>query len=192
MQISQIDKNIIENVNRGREDAFSELYKAYYVYLNSIAICYLYDKNIAAEVVDDVFVNIWYKRGNLVFPVHAYLVRSVQNGCLNYIRMQQSFSTVLDEHKDSMLSFQEEYIASTPVPLQYVEMRETEQEIRAAVNQLPPKCRSVFEAYFYSGKSSQDIAEEMDLTISTVRVQLKNATDKLKLALKHLLLSIFF
>lgn len=187
MNINHINKEVIEQIRNGSEKAFSGLYSAYYSYLNAVALCYLLDKNSGAEIVNDVFVNIWNKRDTLSYPIHYYLVRSVQNGCLNYIRMQRAQQNVLDEHKDQMLAFQENYIQSTPVPLQYVEMRQTEEEIRLAVNQLPLKCRQVFEEYFYAGKEVDVIANDMGLTVSTVRVQLKNATDRLKPALKHLL-----
>ena len=188
MNINHINKEVIEQIRNGSEKAFSGLYSAYYSYLNAVALCYLLDKSCSAEIVDDVFVNIWNKRETLSYPIHYYLVRSVQNGCLNYIRMQRAQQNVLDEHKDQMLAFQENYIQSTPVPLQYVEMRQTEEEIRLAVNQLPSKCRIVFEEYFYAGKTVDVIADNMGLTVSTVRVQLKNATDRLKQTLKHLLL----
>lgn len=188
MKINQINEEVIERINRGSESAFSDLYKAYYSYLNAVALCYLLDNNIGAEVVDDVFINIWQKKGGLSYPIHSYLVRSVQNGCLNYIRMQRSQLNMLEEHRDQLLLFQENYIQSTPVPLQYVEMRQTEEEIRLAVNQLPLKCRMVFEEYFYAGKTVDVIADDMGLSVSTVRVQLKNATDRLKQVLKHLLL----
>lgn len=191
MSINHINKDVIEQISNGSEKAFSELYSSYYSYLNAVALCYLMDKEIVAEIVDDVFINIWNKRETLSYPIHYYLVRSVQNGCLNHIRMQRAQQNVLDEHKDRMLAFQENYIHSTPVPLQYVEMQQTEEEIRLAVNQLPPKCKMIFEEYFYAGKTVDVIADDMGLTISTVRVQLKNATDRLKQALKHLLL-IFF
>lgn len=191
MSINHINKDVIEQISNGSEKAFSELYSSYYSYLNAVALCYLLDKEIVAEIVDDVFINIWNKRETLSYPIHYYLVRSVQNGCLNHIRMQRAQQNVLDEHKDRMLAFQENYIHSTPVPLQYVEMQQTEEEIRLAVNQLPPKCKMIFEEYFYAGKTVDIIADDMGLTISTVRVQLKNATDRLKQALKHLLL-IFF
>lgn len=191
MSINHINKDVIEQISNGSEKAFSELYSSYYSYLNAVALCYLLDKEIVAEIVDDVFINMWNKRETLSYPIHYYLVRSVQNGCLNHIRMQRAQQNVLDEHKDRMLAFQENYIHSTPVPLQYVEMQQTEEEIRLAVNQLPPKCKMIFEEYFYAGKTVEVIADDMGLTISTVRVQLKNATDRLKQALKHLLL-IFF
>ena len=179
MNISRINEDIIEQIRKGSEKAFSELFSTYYSYLNAVALCYLVDKEASAEIVDDVFINIWNRRDTLSYPIHYYLVRSVQNGCLNYIRAQRSQQNVLDEHKEQMLAFQENYIQSTPVPLQ---------EIRLAVNQLPAKCRIVFEEYFYAGKTVDVIADNMGLTVSTVRVQLKNATDRLKQTLKHLLL----
>lgn len=191
MDISRINKDVIEQISNGSEKAFSELYSSYYSYLNAVGLCYLFDKEACAEIVDDVFVNIWNKRDTLSYPIHYYLVRSVQNGCLNHIRMQRAQQNVLNEHKDQMLTFQENYIQSTPVPLQYVEMRQTEEEIRLAVNQLPLKCKMIFEEYFYAGKTVEVIANDMGLTISTVRVQLKNAADRLKQALKHLLLLFF-
>lgn len=81
----------------------------------------------------------------------------------------------------------ENYIRSTPTPIQHVELQEVEQEIRRAVNKLPEKCRAVFISHFYEGKSTGEIAEEQNLTMSTVRVQLKNAVDRLRPELKHLL-----
>ena len=192
MNISQVDEKLITQINQGSEQAFATLYKAYYSYLNTIAIYYLFDKNVGSEVVDDVFLNIWLKRKELTYPVNSYLIRSVQNGCLNYIRMQGIRQSVLDEHTELQLAFLEENVQSTPVPLQYIELKETEAKIREGIDQLPPKCRQVFEAYFYSGLSPDEIADKMNLTVSTVRVQIKNAMDKLKQTLSHLLFIIFF
>ena len=192
MQRDLVDKAIVQQVNKGSEQAFAELYKAYYAYLNAVAIYYLQDKEVAQEVVDDVFLNVWEKRENLIFPIHYYLVRSVQNGCLNYIRSQRALQTALDGHRDEVLFFLEEHILSTSTPLEDVELKETEAEIRRVVENLPVKMRAVFEAYFYDGKSAEEIAEEMNLSVNTIRVQIKNALDKLKQSLKHLLFIIFF
>jgi DNA-directed RNA polymerase specialized sigma24 family protein len=104
MQIEQIDEHIIRKINEGDEKAFTKLYEVYYVYLNSIAIYYVIDRNIGGEVVDDVFINIWNKKIPLTYPVHSYLIRSVQNGCLNYIRMQQAQQQVYDKHQERELS----------------------------------------------------------------------------------------
>ena len=90
MNIDQIGEDLITQINDGSELAFSELYKAYYVYLNTIANYYLFDKNVSAEVVDDVFQNIWYKRRTLAYPVLSSMKRAVHNGCLTSVRSQRN------------------------------------------------------------------------------------------------------
>ncbi|MDR1201823.1 MAG: RNA polymerase sigma-70 factor [Tannerellaceae bacterium] len=192
MQIEQIDKHIIEKINEGDEKTFAKLYEAYYVYLNTIAFFYINDESVSREVVNDVFLKVWNKRGSLAFPINSYLIKAVQNSSIDYLRTQQSLHRTLNNHKEQFILFyQESYIHSTPQPLEYVELRQAEEEIEKAIDQLPPRCREIFIIYFYEGKSVEEIAEGMDIKISTVRVQLKNAFDRLRELLEHLLL-IFF
>jgi len=186
MSIKLINEDVIDDLSKSNEKAFSLLYDCYYTYLNTIALCYIFDKDIANEIVNDVFINVWHKRRTLVYPVHSYLVQSIKNGCLNYIRSRKSDERVLSEHKRQLLDFQEEYILSNPTPLQYVESREIENEISQAIEQLPEKCRNIFELYMFSGKMPEEIAREQMITVSTVRVQIKNALDRLRVSLNHL------
>ena len=115
MNTNHINEEIIKQIRNGSEKAFSELYCYYYSYLNAIALYYLLDKDLCSEIVDDVFINVWFKRDTLAYPIHYYLVRSVQNGCLNHIRSQRSQQNMLDIHKDQLLAHQESYIQSTPL-----------------------------------------------------------------------------
>lgn len=187
MSIKEITEDLILKISMGEEKAFSLLYDCYYTYLNTVALCYVFDKNIANEIVNDVFINIWHKRHTLTYPIHSYLIQSVKNGCLNYIRAQRTNERVLTEHKKQLLDFQEEYILSNPTPLQYVETQEIEKEVRNAIALLPEKCRNIFEQYLFFGKLPEEIAQEQLIAVSTVRVQIKNAMDKLKISLNHLL-----
>lgn len=192
MQIERIDEAVVNKINVGDEKAFSMLYQAYYVYLCAVAFSYTNDENASYEVVNDVFLQVWNKRGSLTFPIHSYLVKAVQNGSIDCLRSQQSFRQALEGHKEQFIrSYQENYICSTPQPLQYVELRQAEEEIEKAINQLPPRCREIFVAYFYESKSAEVIAEGMNIKISTVRVQLKNAFDRLRELLGHLLFFFF-
>jgi RNA polymerase sigma-70 factor (family 1) len=187
MSIKKIDENVIRNIAKGEEKAFSLLYDCYYTYLNTVALCYIFNRDVANEIVNDVFINIWHKRSTLTYPIHFYLVQSVKNGCLNHIRSQRTNERVLSEHKKQLLDFQEEYILSNPTPLQYVETEEIEKEVLNAIAQLPEKCRLIFEQYLFNGKLPDEIAKDLLISVSTVRVQLKNAMDKLKISLNHLI-----
>lgn len=195
MSIKKIDENVIRQIVKGEERAFSLLFDCYYTYLNTVALCYIFNKDVANEIVNDVFINVWHKRSTLIHPIHYYLVQSVKNGCLNHNRSQRTSERVLSEHKKQLLDFQEEYIFSNPTPLQYVEGQEIEKEVLNAIAQLPEKCRQIFEQYMFNGKLPDEIAKDLLISVSTVRVQLKNAMDKLKISLKHLLcvlLLLFF
>lgn len=187
MSIKKIDEKVIRNIAKGEEKAFSLLYDCYYTYLNTVALCYIFNKDVANEIVNDVFINVWNKRSTLTFPIHYYLIQSVKNGCLNHIRSQRTTDRVLSEHKKQMLDFQEDYILSNPTPLQYVETKEIEKEVLNAIAQLPEKCRQIFEQYLFNGKLPDEIANELFISVSTVRVQIKNAMDKLKISLNHLI-----
>ena len=187
MLIKEINEDVIMKISNGEENAFSFLYDCYYTYLNTVALCYIFNKDIANEIVNDVFIHVWHKRSKLSYPIHFYLIQSVKNGCLNHIRSQRINERILTEHKKQLLDFHEEYILSNPTPLQFVETQEIEKEVRSAIAQLPEKCRTIFEQYLFLGKLPEEIAMEQLITVSTVRVQLKNALDKLRISLNHLI-----
>ena len=191
MYPKQIDELIIKQINDGSERAFAALYQAYYTYLNALCFYWLNNGMEAREVVNDVFLQVWNRRQNLTYPIHTYLVRAAQNGSIDRIRTRQSRLRTLEGHKKQFTQFyRESYILSTPEPLQYVELRRTEEEICKVLDGLPPRCREIFEAWFREGKSPADIAGEMDINVNTVRVQLKKAIERLRETLEHLL-SIF-
>jgi len=192
MSTKQIDESVIKKINTGDEKAFSLLYDYYYTYLNTVALCFIFNKEDANEIVNDVFINIWHKRNSLVFPVHSYLIQSIRNGCLNHIRSQRSGLRAIEEHKKQLLDLQEEFILDNPTPLQFVENQEIEKEVKQAITKLPEKCRDIFEQYLFSGKLPEQIAKDNLITVSTVRVQIKNALDKLKVSLNHLISTIIF
>lgn len=185
---SVVDKSVIDGINRGDERAFAVLYNNYFTYLCTCAVGYIFDADAAKEIVNDVFVHIWNKQTELEFPIHSYLLRCVQNGCLNYIRSLRSREKVLDEFKEDLLLFQEEYCQSGETPLQLLEVEELKKQVHVAVALLPEKCRFIFEEYLYKNLSPQEIADECNLSVNTVRVQIKNAFDRLK---KHLGPAVF-
>ena len=187
MSIKNINEDVITKISKGKEKAFSLLYDCYYTYLNTVALCYIFNRDVANEIVNDVFIHVWHKRSTLAYPIHSYLIQSVKNGCLNHIRSQRTNERVLTEHKKQLFDFQEEYILSNPTPLQYVETQEIENEVQKAIALLPEKCRIIFEQYLFLGKLPEEIAKEQFITVSTVRVQIKNAMDKLKISLNHLI-----
>lgn len=179
-----IDKDIILKINAGDANAFKLLYTTYYVYLCAVSTKYVFDYEVAKEIVNDVYLTIWHKRESLEYPIKTYLVRSVQNRSLNYLRSKQPEEVPLSELDEYLLSFREEQINLGHQPLASLENDEFEKLVEEAVKALPGKCRTIFTEYLYHHKSYEEIASLYHIAPSTVRVQIKIALSKLKDALK--------
>ena len=163
MDASIVDKDLIERINKGEEKAFEVLYNSYFVYLCACANSYIFNPVEAQDIVNETFAKIWYRRGELSFPIHAYLIRAIQNGCLNYLRSLHSRERIIDEYREALLEYQEEFCASECSPLQEMD-----------------KCRFIFEQYLYSNLTPQEIADKNNISVNTVRVHVKNAMDKIR------------
>ena len=175
-----VDKTVIDKINQGDAKAFESLYNDYFVYLCTCANSYIFNFEEAQDIVNETFMKLWYKRGSLLFPIHPYLVRSVQNGCLNYLRSLHSRERIVDEYREMLLEYQEEYCMSECNPMEELEQADLERQVQDVIDSLSPKCRTIFEEYLYSSLTPQEIAEKNGISFSTVRVHIKNAMDKMK------------
>lgn len=183
MTINQLNLSVIEDINRGKEKAFAVLYDCYFTYLCAVATTYILNPDEAKDVVNEVFINVWQKREQLTFPIHSYLLCSVRNGCLNYLRSLRNRERVIDEYHEELINFQEEYCLNNETPLAILEIEDLKGQVNSVVQSLPEKCRFVFEKYLYGNLSPQEIADEQGLSVNTVRVHIKHAMDKMRLEL---------
>ena len=175
-----IDQIVIDKINKGDEKAFECLYNDYFVYLCACADSYIFNQEEAQDIVNEVFIKLWRRRGNLLFPIHAYLIRSVQHECLNYLRSLHNREKVIDEYREMLLEYQEEYCISECEPLKEMERADLERSVKVVITSLPNKCKTTFEQYLYSEMTPREIAEKNGISVNTVRVHIKTAMDKMK------------
>ena len=74
-----------------------------------------------------------------------------------------------------------------------VRCRELEERIRQAIDRLPSQCRQVFKMSRFEGKHNPEIAEQLGISVNTVKYHLRYALSFLRKDLqKYLLLIILF
>ena len=169
-----------EQLNHGSTKAFDKIYHTYYLYLCAIAVYYVHDKRVAGEIVNDVFVSFWQNRHHITYPALPYLRRAIQNASISYLRSSAFNERIMTEQMEEIWAFLENHILSSDNPLQALESSEMNEIILRKVEELPAKCRAVFKASLYEGKSYSEIAEEQNINVATVRVQMKIALTKLR------------
>lgn len=82
------DEEIIKQIKEGNIDAFNALFKAFYMPLYFSCRKFIASSDEAKDLLQNVFLRFWEKREEIDIhtSLKAYLFRSVQNECLNYLR----------------------------------------------------------------------------------------------------------
>lgn len=172
-------KFLINRLKQGEESAYKLLFNEYYKVLTVFANKYVNDLDTAEEIVQDLFVHLYEKRENLDInsSLKSYLFRSIHNRCVNYlnaqkIRMQHANRVIkTSDIKDNNLE-------------QEVDKTELEQALYNAINQLPPKCQSIFKMNRFQGLSNSEIAQRLKLSKRTVETQISKALKILRVKIE--------
>ena len=162
------------------EVAFRYLFEHYYPSLCLFAKRFIDDRETREDIVQEVFFRLWDKRKQISVTSSAqnYLLTSVRNLCLNYLRrqeVQQPFEESLfdqpdDEEGDRL-----------------IQLRELEEQLSQALAQLPPEYRLAFELNRMEGKSLEEVAQRMGVSTRTVERYRDKAIALLQTELKEYL-----
>ncbi len=168
-------ERLLHGLKLGDESAYRQLFSEYYELLISYAWKFVRSEDIAREVVQQVFINLFDYRESLEIKssLKAYLIRSVYNQCLKEVKHDQRFIGVVnDKHF---------------VEGDLLEEAETEALIWKAIDGLPEGCRKIFILNRFEGKKNQEIADTLQISKRTVETQISKA---LKILREQLLVII--
>lgn len=135
------DKDLIlfSSIKQGNSLAFDNLFRKYYAQLSRFAFKYLLSKDLAEEVVQDVFVHAWENRETIEIniSVKAFLYTSVKNRALNQLKKEQT----RDGHEEHYFS---NYLSSQTAGSEIPDQDQMKKMILQGVETLPPKCAEIF------------------------------------------------
>ena len=185
--------HLIHSLKSGNNQAYKYIYDHHYVLLCKIAYEFLKDYFLAESIVDDIIFHLWEKRDTLEITtsLRSYLVQAVRNRCINYLNLEREKREVCFSVIDQQNEWINSVFPSDDYPLARLLENELEQEIRNAINRLPEECKVVFKKSRFEEKRYDQIAEELGISVNTVKYHIKNAISRLSADLsKYLLLLI--
>lgn len=170
-----LDKNLLRRLKSGDETAFESLYWAYNSHLFNFIHSILYDKSLAEDLTQNVFLKIWEKR-EVINPeqgIDAYLFTIARN--LVYKETEKSLrSSAVMNFLSRQLSDQD---SETEDNLDAESLREY---IQTLVEQMPTARREIFKLSRYEHLSNKEIATCLQLSEKTVETQLYRALSYLR------------
>ncbi len=168
-------EKILKDFSQGQETAMQQLYDFFFVPLCAYGSQFIPNKQIVADIVQEIFIKLWNKRGSFlsIFALRAFLYTSVRNACLNELRNQKRKGKKV-EVSEIITSEDKNHIIEEEV------YRMISMEIEA----LPPAMKQVFELSLLDLKI-KDIARILNVSEHTVKNQRASAKKKLQEKLKN-------
>jgi RNA polymerase sigma-19 factor, ECF subfamily len=166
------EEKIWRSIQQRDGRSFEQYYKEYYKMFFLAAVGYLKDAGLAEEVVNDVFLKIWEAGATIQIEtsLKAYIYRAVTNRSLNELHKSKRDHEHLKELSRRPEGTDEH---------RFMEYNELKINLYSAIEQLPDQCRKVFIMSRFEGLKQQVIADQLGISIKTVK-------NHITLALKQL------
>ena len=181
-------KNLLQDNLKGNI-VFKEIFMTYYARIVYFAFQIVGDRVEAEDIAQDTFVNFWNQKENVSqheIAIKNYLYLTAKNLCLNQIRHNNIVKEYQAKNQFSLLD-------DTDV-VNAIVSSEISSRIYQAIETLPARCREVTRMAYIQGLKNQEIADNLQISINSVRAHKQRAIQLLrnKLSKKDLLLMIIF
>ena len=174
-----------EKIRDRAPDSLADLYDGFAGALFSLALEILGDRWEAEEVVQDVFAYVW-KKPESYSPekgkFSSWLLVITRNRSID--RMRSRKRKVVHGEPIEALSNRQDH--SFEDGAEHAVRSDERSSIKDAFGQLPPDQREVLELAYFSGLNHQEISEQLNLSLGTVKSRIRLGMEKLRRALASL------
>lgn len=159
------------------------LFKRFYKPLRAYAFRFVNEKEMAEDIVQDIFYELWHKRETVRFDdeaVRSYLFKAVYNHSLHLLnqKARQNRAALTPESENQIL---DRYLAAYHFNSeQSLLLNELKEKIAAYIDTLPPQCRKIFILSRAYELKNKEIAEQLDISVKAVEKQIGKALAGLK------------
>lgn len=174
------EKELLLGLQSGDEASFTALYNLYSPLAFLTVLKFVKEREIALDLIQDLFFRIWNNRQSVDAgkPFKSYLFSIAKNLVIDFFRKTARDRRLMDE-----------LITATPASDEQVERAIFRKEIAALVGQtvdsLPAQQRKIFMLCRIDGRSYEEVAKMLHLSIPTIGNQLTRATKKIRRQLLH-------
>jgi len=169
-EVPSTDDQLLAACLRGDQAAWDSLVDRYAALIYSIPLKYGFREADAADVFQSVCVTLLEKLGTVREPrgLAAWIITTTSRQCLALVHRQ---ARERNRTADRQVTTETEPAAPDQLPEDEILALERQYVVRAAVNQLPPKCRGLIEALFsdaHEQTSYQQLADRLGVPMNSL------------------------
>ena len=180
-----LEDEIIALLRQGDRQAISLLYKNYSGSLFGIITRMISTKEIAEEVLQDVFIKVW-DNADKYDPakgrLFTWLAQVTRNTAIDKVRSAGYRKGQKTNDIETSVSVHEAYADTSPIQ---------DSGLRKVIDSLDENYRTLIDYAYFQSYSQSEIAEELNMPLGTVKTRMRAAVNELRKILKNELISIF-
>jgi len=178
------DELLVKLMRVDDADAFNEIYKRYWKPLFQSARYKLKSDELAEELLQNLFLNLWEKRTvQQIENLSRYLSSVLKYQIVNHYRT----AFLAEKYADFVQSRLEDYVDEPDIAVNVQEIVSIFEDV---LQQLPQKTSRVFHMSRLEYKTTREIAAELDMPERTVEYHITQSLKLLRQQLKDFLPSV--
>jgi RNA polymerase sigma-70 factor (ECF subfamily) len=173
------DEELMPRIGEKDPDAFEVFYDRHGGVAYSLAYRIVGERGAAEDVTQEAFISIWRSgarydaaRGS----VRTWMLGIVRNRAIDALRSKAGRAPKLDFDDDSILEHRPAAELTDTEALR----RETAQEVRGALDELPGEQSKVIELAYFGGFSHSEIAGMLGVPLGTVKGRMRLGLEKIR------------
>ncbi len=183
---AKLDLLNVQAAMKGNQKAFEKLFLRYkdaiFYYLLRIVNNRTDAEDLTLECFGKAFRNI--DQYSTKYAFSTWLFRIASNTSIDFIRKRKKSIIKLDTKDESNINLPS-FESKTPSPEQQIINKQNAKYMRQKVSQLKDRYRILIELRYFKEYSYEEIAQEMDLPIGTIKAQLFRARKLLFINIKN-------
>jgi RNA polymerase sigma-70 factor, ECF subfamily len=169
-------KSLLDRVGRRDRSAFAALYQATSAKLYGVILRILRRRDIADEVLQEVYVKIWERAGDfsaeIASPI-AWMAAIARNRALDEVRRKVPAS--IEDHPET-----QDFVADDETGLDSVLRSEDSKRLADCLQRLDPDRRSMVVLAYCEGLSRDELAQKYSQPVNTIKTWLRRSLAQLK------------
>ncbi len=187
---TQEDRKLVADAKKGDNNAFERLLKKYRKSVYYMLLKMVKNADDAEDLTQEAFAKAFnsIEKFDSKFAFSTWLFRIATNNCIDFIRKKRVQTVSIDQpvEGDDGSSMRFDVRDENLDPNESMLKKQRKRYLRMAIDRLPEKYRVLVELRYFQELSYEEVANELQIPLGTVKAQLFRARELLNQELKNI------
>jgi len=171
------DFQLVLKAKEGSQKAFADLMQRYKDSIYFMSLKMVNNKEDAMDITVETFAKAFEKLDKYQpeYAFSTWLFRVATNNCIDFLRKKKlntvSIDNMIDEDDDRPMQIKSDVLNPEESSIK----KQQSEELKLLVESLPPRYRNLLTLRYFDELSYEEIAQQLDLPLGTVKAQLFRA-----------------